>query len=213
MATPAIAEDRVTRERLIEAAGQLFADHGFRKVTVREICRVARANVAAVNYHFGDKLGLYREVLDTAISAQEATTAAARAAGEGLPADQKLRAFVQTFVERVVGHRPTWVRGLMFREMSDPTPGARRLRRARHPSAIRLPLRDRRRPARLSRDRRPRPALRRQRAVAADDGVPNPIGARLRPGHTPGPADIAQLIEHITAFSLAGIKQMREVRS
>ena len=71
MAIDAVSDDRDTRERLIEAAGQLFADHGFRKVTVREICRVAHANVAAVNYHFGDKLGLYREVLDTAIAAQQ----------------------------------------------------------------------------------------------------------------------------------------------
>jgi AcrR family transcriptional regulator len=106
MATQAIAEDRVTRERLIEAAGQLFADHGFRKVTVREICRVARANVAAVNYHFGDKLGLYREVLDTAISAQEATTAAARAAG-GL-ADQQPG--VRPASLSVARRPPSWVR-------------------------------------------------------------------------------------------------------
>ena len=92
MATQAIAEDRDTRERLIEAAGQLFADHGFRKVTVREICRVARANVAAVNYHFGDKLGLYREVLETAISAQESTTRERRGRpGRGCRPEQRLQ--------------------------------------------------------------------------------------------------------------------------
>ena len=213
MAPQAMAEDRVTRERLIEAAGQLFADHGFRKVTVREICRVARANVAAVNYHFGDKLGLYREVLDTAISAQEATTAAARAAGEGLPADQKLRAFVQTFVQRVLEHRPTWVRGLMFREMSDPTPALdvfveRGIRpRFDYLCAIVAELLgcpetdDRVLPCAGS--------VQSQLMMA----VPNPIGARLRPGPAPGAADIANLVEHITKFSLAGIERIREVRS
>ena len=53
--------DPRTRARLLKAAEQLFAERGFRKVTVREICHAAKANVAAVNYHFGDKLGLYRE--------------------------------------------------------------------------------------------------------------------------------------------------------
>jgi len=209
MAPQAMAEDRVTRERLIEAAGQLFADHGFRKVTVREICRVARANVAAVNYHFGDKLGLYREVLDTAISAQEATTAAARAAGEGLPADQKLRAFVQTFVQRVLEHRPTWVRGLMFREMSDPTPAL---------------------DAFVERGIRPRFDY--LCAIVAellgcpetDDRVlpcagsvqsqlvmtmTNPIAGKLKPGPPAGPVDIDQMVEHITRFSLGGIASLR----
>ena len=66
--------DRETRERLLAAGQRLFADRGFKKVTVREICREAGANVAAVNYHFGDKLGLYREVLQQAIDAMRATT-------------------------------------------------------------------------------------------------------------------------------------------
>ena len=46
--------DRETRERLLKAAEALFAERGFKRVTVREICLAARANVAAVNYHFGD---------------------------------------------------------------------------------------------------------------------------------------------------------------
>src|SRR6516225_8210096 len=65
--------DRETRERVLKAAAQLFADRGFKKVTVRDICRAARANVAAVNYHFGDKGGLYREVLQLAIETMRAT--------------------------------------------------------------------------------------------------------------------------------------------
>jgi AcrR family transcriptional regulator len=75
--------DEETRERVRRAAAQLFADRGFKKVTVRDICRGARANVAAVNYHFGDKNGLYREVLQRAIDTLRATSDAARVAGDG----------------------------------------------------------------------------------------------------------------------------------
>src|SRR5207247_5047290 len=70
--------DPETRERLLRAAERLFADRGFKDVTVRDICRAARANVAAVNYHFGDKLGLYREVMQTAIDGMRGTNDAAR---------------------------------------------------------------------------------------------------------------------------------------
>src|SRR4030095_12192205 len=52
-----------TRQRLLEAAGEVFAARGFRAATVREICQRAQANLAAVNYHFGDKERLYAAVL------------------------------------------------------------------------------------------------------------------------------------------------------
>lgn len=115
--------DAETRTRLLAAAARLFAARGFRDVTVREICRAARANVAAVNYHFGDKLGLYREVLGKAIETMRATTEAARQAGAGLPAEQKLRAYVRVFLQRVAGHgTDAWIHQLMMHEMADPTP-------------------------------------------------------------------------------------------
>ena len=52
-----------TEKRLLEAAGEIFAHYGYRAATVRQICEKAGANLAAVNYHFGDKEGLYLAVL------------------------------------------------------------------------------------------------------------------------------------------------------
>ena len=59
--------EQSTKKRLIEAAGSLFADKGFKETTVRDICEQAGANVAAVNYHFGDKEKLYGEVINLII--------------------------------------------------------------------------------------------------------------------------------------------------
>lgn len=53
-----------TKKRLLEAAAQVFGTRGFRRATVREICRLAGANLAAVNYHFRNKAGLYQAVLE-----------------------------------------------------------------------------------------------------------------------------------------------------
>ena len=52
-----------TRDKLLDVAGRIFADRGYHAATIREICVAAGANIAAVNYHFGDKLGLYTEVV------------------------------------------------------------------------------------------------------------------------------------------------------
>ncbi|WP_319468391.1 TetR family transcriptional regulator [uncultured Pseudodesulfovibrio sp.] len=55
--------DEGTRERILRAASNVFCEKGFEKTTVRDICTEANANVAAVNYHFGDKKKLYQAVL------------------------------------------------------------------------------------------------------------------------------------------------------
>ena len=57
------ADSAIARERLLEAACQAFAEHGFQHATVRDICRRADLNLGAINYHFGSKRELYAEVL------------------------------------------------------------------------------------------------------------------------------------------------------
>jgi TetR/AcrR family transcriptional regulator, regulator of cefoperazone and chloramphenicol sensitivity len=117
-----VTSDLETRQRLLNVAERLFADRGFKNVTVRDICASANANVAAINYHFGDKMGLYREVLQSAIDKMRATTEAARQAGEGQSAEEQLRRFIKIFVHRVLAAGSETVHRLITREVHDPTP-------------------------------------------------------------------------------------------
>jgi TetR/AcrR family transcriptional regulator, regulator of cefoperazone and chloramphenicol sensitivity len=199
------APDRETRERLLKAAERLFADRGFKKVTVREICRAARANVAAVNYHFGDKLGLYREVMRSAIDAMRATNDAARQAGAGQDAEEQLRRYIVIFVHRVLGSGRDSVHKLIHREMNDPTPALDTLveqgvrPRIEYLSALVAEIMD----CAPSDER----VLRCVASIQAQSiaYLPNPIAARLGLTFKPTPAHLDELAEHIAEFSLAGV--------
>jgi AcrR family transcriptional regulator len=59
----------VTRQRILNAAERLFAERGYDATSVRAIVAKAHVNQAAINYHFGGKDGLYREVLHEAFRA------------------------------------------------------------------------------------------------------------------------------------------------
>ncbi|MEO5925978.1 MAG: CerR family C-terminal domain-containing protein [Bryobacteraceae bacterium] len=60
-----------TRQRLLQAATEVFGEKGYDAATIRDICGRANANVALVNYHFGDKMELYTEVLVNAFRPPE----------------------------------------------------------------------------------------------------------------------------------------------
>jgi AcrR family transcriptional regulator len=120
----AVAEgpDHGTRERLLDVATRLFAEFGYKRVTVRAICHDAKANVAAVNYHFRDKLGLYTEVLNQAIAVMRETTETASRAAEGRTPPEQLRAYVRAVSERILAQGcDSWLHQLINREMADPT--------------------------------------------------------------------------------------------
>jgi AcrR family transcriptional regulator len=109
-----------TRVRLLEAAGEVFAEKGFQAATVREICSRAGANVAAVNYHFGDKQRLYVEVMRYAHRGFAEHPLPRWA--PGTPLADKLRAFIeQMLADMQEDAGPSWRRRLMMREMAEPT--------------------------------------------------------------------------------------------
>jgi TetR/AcrR family transcriptional regulator, regulator of cefoperazone and chloramphenicol sensitivity len=111
-----------TRQRLLEAAGEVFAERGYRAATVRDICQRARANIAAVNYHFGDKEHLYTSVLQYAFSCGLQKYPPLLDLDSYSPAEQRLRAFVRSFMLRCLGEgSPAWLGKLMEREMAEPT--------------------------------------------------------------------------------------------
>ena len=102
--------------------GRGFCRTGFRNATVREICQRAGANVAAINYHFGDKETLYVEVLRYAHGKALEKYPLLLDVGENAPPEKKLQAFVHSLLLRIFDKGPTsWHGRLMSREMIEPT--------------------------------------------------------------------------------------------
>jgi AcrR family transcriptional regulator len=197
--------DSETRERILKAAERLFSERGFKQVTVRDICKAARANVAAVNYHFGSKLGLYQQVLQSATEVMRSTTEAARAAGQGQPPEERLRRFIRIFLQRLLSPESDTVHQLFHREINDPTPALDTIvdqgirPRIAYLSEIIAEM--------IGCDRKDEAVLRTIASIQAQavSYLPNPIAERLGFPFKPTPARIEEAAEHIARFSIAGV--------
>jgi AcrR family transcriptional regulator len=114
--------NRETRLRLLEAAGEVFAEQGFHRATIRDICSCADANIAAVNYHFGDKERLYIAVIQHWLGEALRKYPPDGGLPPDAPAPERLYAFVRSWLFRMLGEgMPAWHGKLMAREMSEPT--------------------------------------------------------------------------------------------
>ena len=203
-----MTHDAETRARVLATARRLFGERGFMAVSVREIVSAAKANLAAVNYHFGDKLGLYREVLQEAVDAMRETTEAMREAGRGQPPEEQLRVLVHVFMQRVLGGGSDSLHRLITREINEPTP------------ALDLIVEQGLRPrieylsgvvSRIIGCGPGDPRVLRCVASVQSQVVsyfPNPIAQRLGFRFEPTPANIDVAARHVAEFSIAGVRSV-----
>ena len=212
---PSLNIPHETRERLLDVAGEIFAEHGRAAARVRDICDRAGTNIAAINYHFGDKDSLYLECLRHArrYLLSKHPIDAARP-GNGTP-EQRLRAYVQTFLRRFLdAEGPQWHGKLFSREMLDPTgaldeaveeavrPQADLLTSIVDELAAAAGAKLDRRVSRLCGE-----SITAQCLFYRDA---RSILLRLTPGRELGAAAIECLTEHITRFSLAAIRDLAQ---
>jgi TetR/AcrR family transcriptional regulator, regulator of cefoperazone and chloramphenicol sensitivity len=199
--------DDITRTRLLEAAGPVFAAEGFYRAKIRDICARAKANVAAVNYHFGDKLGLYIEVLRYSVSAAVIDPDLLAKAAD-VPSEAKLRGFVRMMLDSVFkATRPAWYMKLVLHEMSNPTPAIDEL--------VKEFIRPRYRllceliGAMIGQPPKARVTQLCAHSVVGQARhylIANIVIEKVWPEFTFTSSELEELTDHITAFSLAGIQ-------
>ena len=112
-----------TRERLIEAGMEIFAENGFADAGIRSICARAYANPAAVNYHFGDKQRFYAEVLATCHQRAASHTPVPRLSDDPERPRVVFGRFIRWFLDLLlVRSEDGYLGRLMAREMISPSP-------------------------------------------------------------------------------------------
>ncbi|MGH8704715.1 MAG: TetR/AcrR family transcriptional regulator, partial [Burkholderiales bacterium] len=100
MSLRAIPPRHETQVRILEAAEELFMQHGFEGTSMRLLTAKAGVNLAAVNYHFGSKDALIEAVFRRRLDPMNAARVAElerlekEAAGGPLAPEQIIRAFV-----------------------------------------------------------------------------------------------------------------------
>ena len=197
-----------TRERLLEAAGQVFAEQGFRRATVRQICTRAGANIAAVNYHFGDKMGLYAAVINHWLGVAREKYPPDLGLGPNPTPQERLHAYVRSYLFRLLGQgAPAWHGRLMAQEMIEPTevmdtllaqtirPMIQRLE-----SIVRDLLGDN------ATDEQVRACTCSISGQCCFYRHAEALLTRLYPEHGTSPAQIERLADHVTRFSLQGLR-------
>jgi AcrR family transcriptional regulator len=123
-----------TRERVMQAAAELFAERGFRGTTMRAIAEGAGTNLASAHYHFGSKEKLYLDVafamferLQGRLAERGLSPSEAELAKRTRPElEELLRARIETMLESLL-EAPGLHGSLMIRELADPTPALKEI--------------------------------------------------------------------------------------
>jgi TetR/AcrR family transcriptional regulator, regulator of cefoperazone and chloramphenicol sensitivity len=121
MGTPEDSE--ATRARIIEVAGHLFGEQGWKSVPVRTIASLAKTHLSAVNYHFENKKKLYEAVLDEALRMPpEMASLLTDTVSDPTSARAMLVHIVEGYLYASKDKNEAWKSRLMMREFFDPSP-------------------------------------------------------------------------------------------
>ena len=125
----AIKPEHATRTRILDAAEELFMQHGFEGTSMRQLTARARVNLAAVNYHFGSKDALIEAVFRRRLDPMNAERIAALGRLEDLSPESIIRAFIGPslrLIEDAKGGGRNFIR-LLGRTYSEPAKELRAL--------------------------------------------------------------------------------------
>jgi len=111
----------VTRGRILETAGALFAVSGFAHTTAKTIAKRANVSLASINYHFGGRDGLYRAVLLEAHQRMLNLTELREVAGSELSAADKLKVLIDQLIQQAT-NKQGWHLDVLAREVLSPSP-------------------------------------------------------------------------------------------
>ena len=138
-----MANPSTTKERLLQAACGIFAEKGFRDATVAEICKTAHANIASVNYYFGDKEKLYDAVWHCAFSLATEAYPLDGGLPENPSIEDYLHRYASAILHRIFSENENGLFAkLLHREMSSPTLALRKIAKdylvpqSRHMAAV-----------------------------------------------------------------------------
>jgi AcrR family transcriptional regulator len=114
------ADTARTRKSLLDVACEIFAQKGYRDTTIAEICRQAKTNIAAVNYHFGNKETLYVEAWRCAFNQSLKAHPPDGGVSDNAPAEERFRAHVKATIGRLAdkNNKEFW---FVQREFANPT--------------------------------------------------------------------------------------------
>lgn len=202
-------DGEATRQRILEAACEVFGESGYRGATHAEICRRAGVNTAAINYHFGSKAELYKASWQHVAETVERLYPMGGGVDPDAQPEDRLRGHIRAMLGRFADESLGDYHRIRMMEFSDPT------------GLLDEALDDRRRAHRQH-----------TQAIVADLLGPGASEAEVelcelsvvmqwRMVHPHGPghrrkemptADLETLVEHVTQFSLGGILKVREAR-
>lgn len=203
-----------TREQLLAAASEVFAAKGFRAATIAEICKRAKVNTAAASYHFGGKAALYVASWRYAFERSVRNYPPDGGVAAEAPAEERLRGRILSIMRRIIDPE-SHVFDIFHKELASPTGLlAEVIQQETAPifQGLNAVIRELLGPKATEQQGRLclmsihsqcfGPLLRERHRKKAEAG-------RIPPGPEPLQDEVEALADHVTRFSLAGVREMR----